>query len=212
MKKYLFIVLLVGVGFGQDNPCEDPKYLEIKVKSYNEVSESEYQYFLKIRKECKSFRDKERKQEKKRKAQSTKRKFANESQWIDEQSKIIKNKKDYPNNDLWKSNKSNDNPCEDTKYMSLRNRALKEELKKPLTHMTNNEFRLFMLKDDECSEYKRKQKKVYEDSVKKAEKNSQKSKYTSKRKREKPKSKNNQSSKFWLDVGMEVLNLSLIHI
>ena len=33
------MVLLVGVGFGQDDPCEDPKYLEIKVKSYDEAVE-----------------------------------------------------------------------------------------------------------------------------------------------------------------------------
>ena len=53
MKKYLLIVLLVGVGFGQSiNPCEDERFLKIKEKSLEDMTDREYQYFIKKEKEC----------------------------------------------------------------------------------------------------------------------------------------------------------------
>jgi len=55
MKKYLFIVLLVGVCFGQDNPCEDKRYLKIKEKALDDMSDREYDYFNKVDAECKKF-------------------------------------------------------------------------------------------------------------------------------------------------------------
>tara|TARA_B100000965_G_scaffold228415_1_gene191183 strand:+ start:439 stop:999 length:561 start_codon:yes stop_codon:yes gene_type:complete len=55
MKKYLFIVLLVSFGFGQiSNPCEDERYLEIKNKSLDEMSDREYKYFMMMQKKCQS--------------------------------------------------------------------------------------------------------------------------------------------------------------
>ena len=56
MKKYLFIVLLVSSVFGQSiNPCEDERYLEIKNKSLDEMSDREYEYFKQKDKECSEF-------------------------------------------------------------------------------------------------------------------------------------------------------------
>ena len=53
MKKYLFIILLVGVCFGQSiNPCDDERFLKIKEKSLDNMTEREYQYFIKKEKEC----------------------------------------------------------------------------------------------------------------------------------------------------------------
>ena len=53
MKKYLFIVLLVGFGFGQIiNPCEDERFLKIKEKSLEDMTDREYRYFTNKEKEC----------------------------------------------------------------------------------------------------------------------------------------------------------------
>ena len=53
MKKYLFIVLLVCSVFGQSiNPCEDERFIKISEKFVDQMTETEYQYFLKKQKEC----------------------------------------------------------------------------------------------------------------------------------------------------------------
>ena len=53
MKKYLFIVLLVSSVFGQSiNPCEDERFIKISEKFVDQMTETEYQYFLKKQKEC----------------------------------------------------------------------------------------------------------------------------------------------------------------
>ena len=53
MKKYLFIVLLVSSVFGQSiNPCEDERLIKISEKFVDQMTETEYQYFLKKQKEC----------------------------------------------------------------------------------------------------------------------------------------------------------------
>ena len=53
MKKYLFIVLLVCSVFGQSiNPCEDMRFIKISEKFVDQMTETEYQYFLKKQKEC----------------------------------------------------------------------------------------------------------------------------------------------------------------
>ena len=52
-KKYLFIVLLVSSVFGQSiNPCEDERFIKISEKFVDQMTEDEYQYFLKKQKEC----------------------------------------------------------------------------------------------------------------------------------------------------------------
>ena len=38
-----------------NNPCEDKRYLKIKNKSLDDMSEREYQYFLKIDEECNEY-------------------------------------------------------------------------------------------------------------------------------------------------------------
>ena len=55
MKKYLFIVLLVGVCFGQKSPCEDSRYVKLKEKSLDDMSDREYKYFMEIDKNCREF-------------------------------------------------------------------------------------------------------------------------------------------------------------
>ena len=53
MKKYLFIVLLVSSVFGQSlNPCEDERFIKISEKFVDQMTENEYQYFMKKQKEC----------------------------------------------------------------------------------------------------------------------------------------------------------------
>ena len=53
MKKYLFIVLLVSSVFGQSiNPCEDERFIKISEKFVDQMTETEYKYFLKKQKEC----------------------------------------------------------------------------------------------------------------------------------------------------------------
>ena len=53
MKKYLLIILLVSSVFGQSiNPCEDERFIKISEKFVDQMTEIEYQYFLKKQKEC----------------------------------------------------------------------------------------------------------------------------------------------------------------
>jgi hypothetical protein len=53
MKKYLFIVLLVGLTSGQvSNPCEDERFIKISEKYVDQMTEEEYQYYLQKDKEC----------------------------------------------------------------------------------------------------------------------------------------------------------------
>ena len=58
MKRLLIIslVLFISLAFGQsENPCEDVRYLEIKKKSLDEMSNREYDYFTKMDEECKNY-------------------------------------------------------------------------------------------------------------------------------------------------------------
>ena len=57
MRKTLLIItalmLVVGLAWGQTtNPCEDERYLKIKEKSLDEMSDREYAYFLKFDEKC----------------------------------------------------------------------------------------------------------------------------------------------------------------
>ena len=53
MKKCLFIVLLFGLTSGQvSNPCEDERFIKISEKYVDQMTEEEYQYYLKKNKEC----------------------------------------------------------------------------------------------------------------------------------------------------------------
>ena len=49
MKKLLLILLcLPMIGFGQEkSPCLDERYINLKKKSLDNMSDREYQYFLK---------------------------------------------------------------------------------------------------------------------------------------------------------------------
>ena len=48
MRKYLFIFLLYGVTSGQiANPCEDERFIKISEKFVDQMTDIEYQYFLK---------------------------------------------------------------------------------------------------------------------------------------------------------------------
>ena len=53
MRKYLFIFLLYGVANGQiPNPCEDERFIKISEKFVDQMTDIEYQYFLKKQEEC----------------------------------------------------------------------------------------------------------------------------------------------------------------
>ena len=67
MKKNIIIglVLFMGMMYPQvSNPCEEERYLELKKKSLDDMSEREYEYFKQKDKECSEYSLKQGKQEK----------------------------------------------------------------------------------------------------------------------------------------------------
>ena len=54
MRKLLLVFFFISIGIGQDdsNPCDDNRYLIIKEKSLDEMSDREYAYFTQKEKEC----------------------------------------------------------------------------------------------------------------------------------------------------------------
>jgi len=53
MIKYLFIFLLYSLVSGEvPDPCEDERFIKISEKFVDQMTETEYQYFLKKQKEC----------------------------------------------------------------------------------------------------------------------------------------------------------------
>ena len=91
MKKYLFIVLLVSSVFGQSiNPCEDERFIKISEKFVDQMTETEYQYFLKKQKECTEY----------------------------ENNVDISNSKASSNLDIRSSNQIS-NPCEDERFIKI---------------------------------------------------------------------------------------------
>ena len=56
MKKTLIIIFLFSFIFSNDsNPCEDAKYLNLKEKELDNMSEREYEYFLNKDKQCNQY-------------------------------------------------------------------------------------------------------------------------------------------------------------
>ena len=56
MRKYIFIFLLYGLAKGQvSNPCEDDRFIKISEKLVDQMTEVEYQYFLKKQEECNEY-------------------------------------------------------------------------------------------------------------------------------------------------------------
>ena len=54
MTKHLTLLLCIGLAWGQ-NPCEDERYLELKTKTLDEMSEREYSYFLEYDSKCQDY-------------------------------------------------------------------------------------------------------------------------------------------------------------
>ena len=53
MRKYLFIFFLYGLVSGQvSNPCEDERFIKISEKFVDQMTDKEYQYFIKKENEC----------------------------------------------------------------------------------------------------------------------------------------------------------------
>ena len=53
MVRYISLLLLIGLAWGQsDNPCEDERYLKLKKKSLEEMTDREYDYFKIKDSEC----------------------------------------------------------------------------------------------------------------------------------------------------------------
>ena len=52
IKPLLFLFIL----YGQNNPCEDSRYIKISAKPLDEMSDREYSYFNEIDKECKNYK------------------------------------------------------------------------------------------------------------------------------------------------------------
>jgi len=56
MVRYISLLLFIGLAWGQTtNPCEDERYLQIKGKSLDKMSDREYAYFIKMDEECKDY-------------------------------------------------------------------------------------------------------------------------------------------------------------
>jgi len=51
MVRYITLLLLIGLAWGQ-NPCDDERFLKIKEKSLDDMTDREYQYFINKEKEC----------------------------------------------------------------------------------------------------------------------------------------------------------------
>jgi len=52
MKKYLFIVLLVGVCFGQKNPCEEGLYIYLSNQRVENLSKQDMEMLKRLNQEC----------------------------------------------------------------------------------------------------------------------------------------------------------------
>ena len=58
MRKYIFIFLLYGLTEGQvSSPCEDERFIKISEKLVDQMTEVEYQYFLKKQEECNEYKN-----------------------------------------------------------------------------------------------------------------------------------------------------------
>ena len=52
-KAFISLIILISISYTQNyNPCEDKRFLEIKNKSLDDMSDREYQYFIEKEKEC----------------------------------------------------------------------------------------------------------------------------------------------------------------
>ena len=91
MIKYLFIFLLYGLVSGEvPDPCEDERFIKISEKFVNQMTETEYQYFLKKQQECTEYKNN-----------------------VD-----ISNTKDNSNLEIRISNQV-PNPCEDERFIKI---------------------------------------------------------------------------------------------
>ena len=53
MIRRIALLLFIGLAWGQTtNPCDDERYLKVKEKSLDEMSDREYAYFLKFDEKC----------------------------------------------------------------------------------------------------------------------------------------------------------------
>ena len=91
MIKYLFIFLLYGLVSGEvPDPCEDERFIKISEKFVDQMTETEYQYFLKKQQECTDYKNN-----------------------VD-----ISNTKDNSNLEIRISNQV-PNPCEDERFIKI---------------------------------------------------------------------------------------------
>ena len=57
LKRTLVFLLIFEFAFGfMPNPCEDERYLQIKEKSLDDMSDREYEYFIRKDKECSEYK------------------------------------------------------------------------------------------------------------------------------------------------------------
>ena len=58
MIKYLFIFLLYSLVIGEvPDPCKDERFIKISEKFVDQMTETEYQYFLKKQQECTDYKN-----------------------------------------------------------------------------------------------------------------------------------------------------------
>ena len=55
MIRHFTLLLFIGLAWGQTNPCDDERYLELKKKLLDDMSDREYEYFKQKDKECSEF-------------------------------------------------------------------------------------------------------------------------------------------------------------
>ncbi len=72
-KFYAIVFFCLSITMAQEyNPCEDKRFLELKSKSLDDMSDREYQYFNEKNKECSAYSSKKSNSNKKNKANNRK--------------------------------------------------------------------------------------------------------------------------------------------
>jgi len=72
-KFYAIVFFCLSITMAQEyNPCEDKRFLELKSKSLDDMSDREYQYFNEKNKECAAYSSKKSNSNKKNKAKNRK--------------------------------------------------------------------------------------------------------------------------------------------
>ena len=138
MYRFLSLLLFIGLAWGQ-NRCEDPKYISLKNKGVDNLTDGEFDYYFEIFAECKSY-------------DKSKIKSNPSEKHIDIKAHNREMMKKYGMTDNWSKIQYNKHkpktvtPCNDRKFLELKSKSLDD--------LTEEEYEYFMLKEKKCSEWR----------------------------------------------------------